>query len=588
MTIPEALKRVPIARLEQRLESEPTTDASLSHYLGLFAARQDSPDELLHLATSTTNHHAAGAALLRGILRSAEQGAPIHPRVDKLFAFKKCVQESWVLTTRWDGLDETIAAVKTLGTDRGLALTEHLLTGDPTFGLGCLLLHLFPDATQLADKVLERLRTWPYPSSEVSMGFSLFPLSLLRYRLEQLNGLEPDSNGANLVRLGIQRAFMRAAERSELWDESLDRQLSVHSVWLDNDFMFANYAAPVLRAALHALPGERARTWLDLQLDPSRTTFARVLLVIPLRDHGLASSALGFCAANPKAVRKPAWEWLTQLARDLGPLAAAHLQALPKGKVRTSFEAGCCAASQEPSTQPAQNGADTEHKPETKARAARTRQPSAAVQKLQRLAAKASAATSPTSLTPISILEAVRGAKDLGISRIGGPGYDLGERHPTFETLPMTHVFTIAVDDIPALRGAFDGPVAFALYIAEPGGQQAGEPYTDEAVVLALGAEDLTRGLAQPGAVDLPVAGIRCTTVDVPVDSIGSDSATHLELNRAIRSLPCRAGGSPAWLQQDADSEGFLLQFDARFAPLNLGDSGVLYVFRDTAFAQSL
>ena len=51
--------------------------------------------------------------------------------------------------------------------------------------------------------------------------------------------------------------------------------------------------------------------------------------------------------------------------------------------------------------------------------------------------------------------------------------------------------------------------------------------------------------------------------------------------------MPGRALGFPIWLQGDEDSGGeFLFQFDEALAYTNLGDSGVMYVFDDTAFWQ--
>ena len=47
-----------------------------------------------------------------------------------------------------------------------------------------------------------------------------------------------------------------------------------------------------------------------------------------------------------------------------------------------------------------------------------------------------------------------------------------------------------------------------------------------------------------------------------------------------------RVLGSPLWLQ-DSEHWGFLLmQFDEGFVDINLGDSGVMYVFSDTQFWQ--
>lgn len=59
---------------------------------------------------------------------------------------------------------------------------------------------------------------------------------------------------------------------------------------------------------------------------------------------------------------------------------------------------------------------------------------------------------------------------------------------------------------------------------------------------------------------------------------------------RAVRSAIYSAyawgGPEPMWLQGDEYFGVFAMQFDEGFAYMNLGDSGIMYVFADTAFWQ--
>ena len=202
---------------------------------------------------------------------------------------------------------------------------------------------------------------------------------------------------------------------------------------------------------------------------------------------------------------------------------------------------------------------------------------------LQRLAAPLGGPT-----TPITVLARLdpSDARDPGVSRVGGPGFELGDRRPRCVGAPMTHVLTLATDEIPALRAAFPDAAAVALYVADPGFNQAYSPYNDEASVVALSQDDIARGPAQPTPKDLDPCPVQATTFALPTAAFDGDGAAAPELRKAIQKLPARAGGAPLWIQGEEAGGRFLLQFDERFAPMNLGDAGVMYVFDDTAYWQ--
>ena len=53
-----------------------------------------------------------------------------------------------------------------------------------------------------------------------------------------------------------------------------------------------------------------------------------------------------------------------------------------------------------------------------------------------------------------------------------------------------------------------------------------------------------------------------------------------------VFNLPAYVGGSPIWLQSAEYTGFFIMQFSEAFVDINLGDSGEMYVFADTAFWQ--
>ncbi len=193
--------------------------------------------------------------------------------------------------------------------------------------------------------------------------------------------------------------------------------------------------------------------------------------------------------------------------------------------------------------------------------------------------------------TPITLLTSHDEPPD-GVSRVGGPGFDLGDRQPRGEDdEAMTHIWTLATADVPALAAAFPDAAAVALYVLEPQENEAWEPDTDLTALVSLTAEDLRRGDAAPTEQDL---GLRRVTVEhlevasAAFDEGGDDDneSPRRQLRSAIYGASARAGGAPIWLQGGEDDGDFLLQFDESFADLNLGDCGIMYVFTQTQFWQ--
>lgn len=61
------------------------------------------------------------------------------------------------------------------------------------------------------------------------------------------------------------------------------------------------------------------------------------------------------------------------------------------------------------------------------------------------------------------------------------------------------------------------------------------------------------------------------------------------EVYHAISSLFLASAyvlGEPLWVQEDQGGDNFLLQFDSSFVDVNLGDSGVISMFKNDAFWQ--
>lgn len=194
--------------------------------------------------------------------------------------------------------------------------------------------------------------------------------------------------------------------------------------------------------------------------------------------------------------------------------------------------------------------------------------------------------------TTITLLESHEGAPT-GVSRVGGPGFDLGEGQPTDEEgEPLTHVWTLATADVPALARAYPEAVAVALYVLNPQENEAFEVDNGQTALVVLTREDVERGAAEPTDEDLQEREVTARQVEVSSSAFEGDDPDEEEdsprnvLRRAIYGAGARAGGRPIWLQGDEYEGEFLLQFDESFVDINLGDAGVMYIFTDQQFWQ--
>lgn len=179
-----------------------------------------------------------------------------------------------------------------------------------------------------------------------------------------------------------------------------------------------------------------------------------------------------------------------------------------------------------------------------------------------------------------------------GVSRVGGPGVDLGERQPrSDEGHAMTHVWTLATADVPALAAAYPDAVAVALYMLDPEENEAWEADNGLTALVELSADDLEMPPAAPTDQDLTARAVTVEHLEVSsqafeFDLDDADDAPRRVLRGELYGAPARAGGAPIWLQGDEHAGEFLLQFDESFANVNLGDCGIMYVFTDTQFWQ--
>jgi antitoxin component YwqK of YwqJK toxin-antitoxin module len=195
---------------------------------------------------------------------------------------------------------------------------------------------------------------------------------------------------------------------------------------------------------------------------------------------------------------------------------------------------------------------------------------------------------------------------------IGGaaPGVD-ASRWPLGEGgEPMTHLFTLDTGTMPELTLEMGADArTVSVFCLSPDDNDAFYPGNDCTAVVCSTEEQLASAGDPPAeveqidrdyfeavAVDVDPAVWESDEGDEDEDEdddeddennveAGSDAALR-GLRSMIYQASARVLGPEIWLQEGEGEDGFLMQFDESFCPMNLGDAGIMYVYRDTAFWQ--
>lgn len=215
----------------------------------------------------------------------------------------------------------------------------------------------------------------------------------------------------------------------------------------------------------------------------------------------------------------------------------------------------------------------------------------------------------------------------------------IGEELEDPRDLRMEHICSIDLRGLDKL-GAPAGARVMQLYLSNAGFNEAWAPNTAHAQVAFLSDEDVKAGAFKgplpARSQDREPRRFTLVPVAVPGEVFAvtpDEKDTPLgKLRKLIWSAPGRLGGEPIWLQGDPDEDGdydgggdddeddgdddgdedgddegeedeaparakaaplgmpvfgsFFMQFDESFADVNLGDSGVMYVFGNDAHFQ--
>ena len=182
--------------------------------------------------------------------------------------------------------------------------------------------------------------------------------------------------------------------------------------------------------------------------------------------------------------------------------------------------------------------------------------------------------------------------------------------------LRMEHVFTIDLEGV-HIYGVPPGARAMMLFLSNASYHRAHHWNNHDTAVVFLGADEVARGLYRGPIPDRSLRRwsrrFSLAAVDVPGDVFDADAQEDpriAALHDALWQAPARLGGRPIWVHDDAaartpsgswrcpttiqrstiglaSSGEFLMQFERRFAEVNLGNQGVMYVSGVSACYQS-
>jgi antitoxin component YwqK of YwqJK toxin-antitoxin module len=557
------------------------TKGQLYHLL--LTLRADDPIELFQISKElqADRPYVADPVRYAAILRCKALGVPVPKGVEAGTTLQGYEGITGGSDKNLQGLEQVVEALHHLGEQRAVALLRGVLANPYYKDHALPFLGEFDDAALWEDAraAIGSFTEKNFPGMELTAyGLGRLPATKLPWLIETYDGAPAVQD----LREGLTRAILHVlagigARGEWIEDEAVDRFIKFDG-WEAKglgDYYYGHYVNGLLLRALKAIPNDRAIMLVRAQLGVNRLRPFGALAI--LNDAATTTLAFDVLAASAETLDSAMARWVKEGVTALGATAHAEIRRVlgvqPHPSLVKVFKDAL---------------GDVTFKSLTADLGAKEETP---VARLKRLANKL-----PGGKTRIYALrrrrdddeEQAEGEVETGLSQTGGAPPPLSDaRWPTFKKEKMEFLLALDLDQLPELRQGRPEAAAVALYLSSIDENAAYTPYNKESAVVWLTREE-AEAWAPLRAADSG-AGILVEALDVPSAALYAsedDGALH-ELHRLIYALPGRALGAPIWLQGDEDSGGeFLFQFDEALAYTNLGDSGVMYVFDDTAFWQ--
>ncbi len=577
----------PLSKLPELIQRVSVSGEDRADFLELIAAREESAEDLLKIAEEFHSQNRPMKAELVALAAgwtARRRGLPVPDAVLDFIFF----QNFDYPTKRWHFYSLPYFA-DVLGALEEERVVERLLAGlnDPQWrSLPFPLVHLYAHVPRVLDRALETAETIAAESSRFN-DMTQMALSLGLLAPEHLPALaQAHSTSDNaMARDTYRRAVMGILADNDITpDPSLDPLISIvdlEEVGYSENTVYYDVSKDY-QAALAQLPRDRAIARVTDDMDPSKPHWIRVvaaLQALPVDE--LLEPFFHLLTEIP--LPSSNFDWFRRFLQDL-PDEARH------------FLGRTLATSRDPElhntvAQGLGQYRYDELLEDAGAEAAADENPA---DRLRRLCADYFEAHPDAPRVTIFALHPQETRVDDGtLNRLWGPPVGItAASWPHFRDdpdHPMHHVLTLDLNTIPALRERYPDVRAISFFVVHPSHHEAYEPGNDSVALLFISDEDAEEFQGPLLAEHYePPQSFVVSVMDVPTGAGSPPEVQELgsKIWNAIYSLPAWGGDDPIWLQHDEYHGDFLMQFDERFASMNLGDHGIMYLFADTAFFQ--
>jgi antitoxin component YwqK of YwqJK toxin-antitoxin module len=452
------------------------------------------------------------------------------------------------------------------------------------------LLHLLTNK-DIWDEAINLLLTkekYDHTKFIISCGLGRMKQKGMNWLVEKIDACKKEELRELLV-LAIISCMANMVDDGELWEEKYDQFLQLYDGEKQSDY---SEASPFFKKALNALPESRKNEVLlsVIHTNSSKPAFLRVfdLFEENIPSH-IVEKALDVIVLQPvedidysnwleEALRGSLKERAEQFARYALSKGA-------KGNVLDWIRRGI--GNNEMAALQAEIGTGNDSTVEVAKKKTK-------VELLQTKIQKYLEANPSKQTTTIYWLQKNKEETEeaQNYNRIAGPAFGVDAKSiPMYDEEYMDHILSLDLRSMPLLAASFPEDVkVISLYVANPDVNSAYTVDTNETRILELREEDLKKGVFEAEEYEPYDAVVTMHIVELKVPTaIFAADVTNEDIRGIKNDLfnaPGYVLGEPIWIQEEVYCDYFIMQFSEGLVDINLGDSGTMYVFKDTAFWQ--
>jgi antitoxin component YwqK of YwqJK toxin-antitoxin module len=478
--------------------------------------------------------------------------------------------------TMFEGLDFTKKALEYLGKERSSGIILKKLGNQYGWEKSFAFINLLDKKEQ--DELISKLSNIQESNLYSIRNFIQAISQLhLEYLESKLKDFASNSIPYQILQTSILAHLANFAKNQIQWSESYDTYLDIHLWQPQYQDDFAHYLLPYYKKILSFLPSQRIEKILLPQIDLQKNTWGRIFSLFnentPQSLLQKAAESLAKASASQiSKIRNFVYYFLLDF-RESGTASyfvKIALQNNAKGEILQTFQEGLGTYKYEEILKQSGKQAST---PATKS------------ETIKQLIDEYFAEKPDAPTTHIYYLEPLYDQKpdNHSLNYIGGQAPIKKELIPTFENKKMQHIFTLDVRTMPLLAQRIpENTIALSFFVYNPDYNEAYEPFNEQTAILFLKEGDIQRSKSLADSYTFQI-----TALKVPTEIFDYECSDEgREIRKKVYQAPCYVLGEPIWLQDEQHQGNFLLQFDESFGNVNLGDSGLMYVFEDTAFWQ--